>query len=120
MRRRLSASALQMVRRSAMNFSRTGNRALDMDVSLIVAGGEAFCATHKPEPLFVQRFAFDRAAAKEAGLVLGKVGAGVDRAAVVPHQEGAQLPDMLVDELAPLPDLVELLQDPVAPTRLRA
>jgi len=42
MRRRLSASALQMVRRSAMNFSRTGNRALDMDVSVIVAGGRAF------------------------------------------------------------------------------
>src|SRR5262249_56194698 len=107
MRRRLSASALQTVLRSAMNFSRTGNRALDMDVSLIVAGGEAFCATRKPpEPLFVQRFAFDRAAAKEAGLVLGKVGAGVDRAAVVPNQGVAQLPDVLRHATAPFPHLV--------------
>src|SRR5260221_14629022 len=66
------------------------------------------------EPLFVQWFAFDRAAAKEARLVLGEVGPGMDGAAVVPHQEVAQLPDMLVDELAPLPDRVELLQDRVA------
>src|SRR5262245_20785655 len=104
-----------MVRRSAMNLCRPCNRSLDMDVSLVVPGRRAFDAARKPpEPLFVQRFAFDRAAAKQAWLVLGKVGAGVDGAAVVPHQEVAQLPDVLVDELAPFADVVELLQNRVA------
>src|SRR5262245_62183700 len=116
MRRWLSASALQMVRRSPMNLSRIGNRALDMDVSLIVAGRRTGClrSSQAAQPSFVQRFAFDRAAAQQARLVLGKIGAGVDRATVVPHQEVAQLPDVLVDEFAPLADLVELLQDRVA------
>ena len=38
----------------------------------------------------------------------------MDGAAIVPHQEIARPPHMLVDELPPLPDLVELLQDDVA------
>src|SRR5262245_51803391 len=100
MRRRLSASALQMVRRSAMNFSTTGNRVLDINVSLIVqATGLPREPAQPLEPLFVQRFAFDRAAAKQARFVLGEVGPGMDGATVVPHQKVAQLPDMLVDEL---------------------
>src|SRR6478672_6007001 len=37
-------------------------------------------------PLLVQRLAFDGAAAQETALFLGKVGAGVDGAAIVPHQ----------------------------------
>src|SRR5262249_54464184 len=44
----------------------------------------------------------------------GKIGTGVDGATVIPHQEVAQLPDVLVDELAPFADRVELLQDRVA------
>src|SRR5262252_6289347 len=64
--------------------------------------------------LFVERLALDGAAAEQAALVLRKVGPRVDGAAVVPHQEIAELPDVLVDELAPLADRVELLQDRVA------
>src|SRR5690242_20112624 len=64
--------------------------------------------------LFVQRLAFDRAAAQQPPLALGKVGAGMDGAAVVPHQKVAELPDMLEDELAPLAEGVELFQDRVA------
>src|SRR5229473_2497549 len=117
-----------------MNCSRTGSRALDMDRSDRCARAhsvllEAECALAscvvafsdgKPVPtfpenaLFVERLAFDGAAAKQPALVLGKIGAGVDRAAVVPHQEITELPDVLVDEVAPLADGVKLLQDRVA------
>ena len=62
------------------------------------------------DALFVKWLAFDRAAAQQAALFLRKVGAGVDGAAVVPHQEVAELPDMFVDEFAPFADVVELLQ----------
>src|SRR5438552_3537740 len=61
--------------------------------------------------LFVQRLAFDSAAAKEPPFLFREIGARVNRAAVIPHQEIAALPDVLEDELAPLADLVELLQN---------
>src|SRR5215217_4628142 len=47
-------------------------------------------------------FAQNRHAPHEAPLVGAEVGAGVERAAVVPHQQLPGLPDVLVDELAPL------------------
>src|SRR5262245_55386574 len=68
----------------------------------------------RPGYLLVERPAVDRAAAKQAALLLREVGARVDRAAVVPHQEIAELPDVLEDELAPLADVVELLEDGIA------
>ena len=43
--------------------------------------------------------------------MFGKIGAGVDGAAIVPHEKIAELPDMLVDELGPLADFVELIED---------
>src|SRR6266545_4955766 len=101
MRRRLSDSAAQTARKSPMNSSNTGSRGFDMGVS-------------PPDALLVQRLAFDGAAAKQATLLLRKVGAGVDRAAVVPHQEIAELPDVLEDEFASLADVVELFQDRIA------
>ena len=58
-----------------------------------------------------QRLALDGAAAQQAALLLGKIGAGVDGAAVIPHQKIAELPDVLEDELAPLADLVKLVED---------
>src|SRR5439155_17046712 len=62
------------------------------------------------DALFVKWLAFDGAAAKQPTLFLRKIGAGVNRAAVVPHQEIAELPDMFEDEFATLADVVELLQ----------
>src|SRR5947209_10927723 len=73
-----------------------------------------------PNVSLVQRFAFDGAAPKQATLLLGEVGAGVDGAAVVPHQEIAELPDVLEDELAPLADLVEPAEDFFALLRAHA
>src|ERR1044071_2302630 len=98
MRRCRSGCVSQIVRRSPMNFSNTGNRRLNILISLS----------------FVQRLAFDGATAQETALLLRKVGAGVDGAAIVPHQEVAEFPDVLEDEFAPLPDVVELIEDCVA------
>src|SRR5262245_1133160 len=64
--------------------------------------------------LLVERLAFYSTAAKQPALVLWKVRPRVDRAAVIPHQEIAEPPDVLVDELAPLADRVKLLQGRVA------
>src|SRR4051794_16753835 len=98
MRRCRSGWAAQIARKSLMNFSNTGRRVLDI------------LTPH----LFVQRLAFDGAAAQQAPLFLRKVSARVDRAAVVPHQEIAKLPDVLEDELAPLADVIELVEDGIA------
>src|SRR6476620_10802492 len=46
--------------------------------------------------------------------MLWKIGARVDRAAVVPHHEVAELPDVLVDEFAALAYVVELRQHRIA------
>src|SRR5712671_6972329 len=83
-----------------MNLSSTGSRGCGMGISR--------------DASLVQRFAFDGAAAKQATLFLRKVGSRVNRAAVVPHQEIAELPDVLEDEFAPLADVVELLEDRIA------
>src|ERR1051325_5477889 len=64
--------------------------------------------------LFVQRLAFDGAAPQQAPLLFRKVGAGMDGAAVVPHQEVAELPLVFEDEFAALADAVELVEDRVA------
>src|SRR5258708_39916268 len=100
MRRSFSESAAQMARSSPMNLSSTGIRGVTM-VML-------------QDALFAQWLAFDGATAQQPALFLRKVGAGVDRAAVVPHQEIAELPDVFEDELAPLADLVKLIEDGVA------
>src|SRR5262249_11452143 len=59
-------------------------------------------------------FALDGAAAQEPPLLLRKVGAGVDGAAVVPHQKVAELPDVLEDEFTALTDFIKLVEDGVA------
>src|SRR5262249_12065942 len=61
--------------------------------------------------LFVQRFAFDRAATQKPALALGKVVPRMNGAAVVPHHEIAEPPDMFEDELAALADFVELFEN---------
>src|SRR5579862_392374 len=56
--------------------------------------------------LFMQRLAFNGAAAQQPSLFLREIGAGVDGAAIVPHQKVAELPDVLEDEIAAFADLV--------------
>src|ERR1700675_1962710 len=58
----------------------------------------------------VQRLAFDGATTQQTAFIFGKVGACMDGAAVVPHHEIAQLPDVLEDKFAAFADLVELVQ----------
>src|ERR1700722_11970406 len=65
-------------------------------------------------PSFDQWLAFDRAAPQQPVLLGRKPGPRVDGAAIVPHQDIAELPHMLVNELAPLAELVELFEDRVA------
>src|SRR3954452_18190210 len=97
-RRWRSGCATQAARKSLMNFSKTGNRAIDILISR----------------LLVQRLAFDGTAAQEPPLFLRKVSTRVDGAAIVPHQEIAELPDVLEDELAPLANIIELVEDRIA------
>src|SRR5450631_1111387 len=87
-----------------MNSSNTGSPALAMAVLR--------------SALFAKRSALDRATTQEAAFPFGKVGPRVDRAPVVPHQEVAQLPDVLKDEFRPLADFIELLEDRIALVRV--
>src|SRR6516162_4900196 len=103
MRRRSSASAAQITRISAMNESKTGSRC---------AG--RFGLAIARFPLFEQRLALDGTAAQQPSFLFGKIRAGVNGAAIVPHQKVAELPDMLEDVVAPLADLVKLIEDRVA------
>src|SRR6266571_3974348 len=64
--------------------------------------------------LLVNRLALDRAAAQQAALLLREVRTRMNGAAIVPHQEIAELPDMLVDVFAALTDVIELAQDRIA------
>src|SRR5215467_3548455 len=72
----------------------------------------AKAAAQPAEPAsFPQRLTLNRAAAEKAAFVLRKVGPRMGRAAVVPHDEIAEPPDMFEDEFAPLADFVELIED---------
>src|ERR1700722_8671911 len=102
MRRWLSLSACQIARNCATKSSKTGSAAFAIFVSDLPCLRSA---------LLGQRPAFDGAATQQTALSFRKVLAGVDRASVVPHQEIAQLPDVLENEFGPLADLVELIED---------
>ena len=71
-------------------------------------------AGRNSQSLFVQRLAFDSAAAKQAALLLRKIGPGMDGAAVIPHQKITELPHVLKDEFAPLTDVIKLVEDRIA------
>src|SRR5215471_12877106 len=60
---------------------------------------------------FMQRFTLNRATTEKPALLLGEVGPRVDRAAIIPHHEVAQLPDMFEYEFAPLADFVKLVKN---------
>ena len=58
----------------------------------------------------MQWIAFNRAATEKPAFVLGEAGPCVDSAAIVPHHEIAELPNVLEDELAPLANFVKLIE----------
>src|SRR5579863_8152251 len=117
-----------------MNLSKIGNRGFGIDADLscfrnvIASEAKQSRAGQSEQTILdcfvaallamtrslIQRLALDGAAAQEPPLLFWKIGAGVDGAAVVPHQEVAELPDMLENEIAALADLVELIEDDVA------
>src|SRR5580704_13615406 len=92
-------------------------RELEIDPAAWVA---VLNPAHAPRPesrnhrIFRKESPLNGATTQQAALAFRKVGPGVDRASVVPHQEVAELPDVLENEFAPLADLVKLLQDHVA------
>ncbi len=62
----------------------------------------------------IQRLAFDGAAAQRARLLLRPIGARVQAGKIVPHQEVADAPFVIVDDLVVLRDREALLQDRLA------
>src|SRR5438552_7031571 len=65
-------------------------------------------------PRLCRLFPANGYAPQEPSLVRGKIRAGVQRAAIVPHQQVARAPDVLVDELALLLVIEQLLQERIA------
>src|SRR5262245_16211485 len=115
MRRPSSPSAAQIARSSAMTLSNPGRRVVmgglmvrrvgkiaRRDIAMMVKRSSDFAHASA----LMQRLTLHRAPAQQPPLLLRKVGARMDRAAIVPHQEIAELPHMLEDKLAPLADLV--------------
>src|SRR5215813_1364065 len=78
------------------------------------AGYSSMRATAIATLLLVNRLALDGAAAQQAALLLREVRARMNGAPIVPHQEIAELPDMLVDVFAALADVIELAQNRIA------